>query len=146
MTSNNIILQCKLLSPDAKAPTKNRSGDAGWDLYSNMFIQIPPRSFVNIPTDIALSAPEGYYYTIEGRSGLGAKQILPFRGIIDSGYTGCLKVLLHNLSDQPYEVLKHDRIAQICIHKIEEVQIVLVDEFTSEYVTRGTAGFGSSGR
>jgi dUTPase len=76
---------------------------------------------------------------------LGVKGIVPFRGIIDAGYTGQVMVVLRNGTDKPHRVEKYDRVAQICLHQMEHADIVVVDEFSYEYNQRGTAGFGSSG-
>jgi len=166
-----IELECVLLSASAKVPYKSRSTDAAYDIYSSVDAILPPKlnlstfdrlcniikkvfgteqkivpSEVNVPTGIALSCPSGYYYTIDGRSGLGFKSIEPFRGVIDAGYTGELMVLLRNYGNEEYHIKKGDRIAQICLHEVIEANIKLVDSFSDEYVLRGTAGFGSSGR
>jgi deoxyuridine 5'-triphosphate nucleotidohydrolase len=166
-----INFECKFLVPHAKMPVKSRYSDAAYDIHSSVDVILPPRpktslfglmknslkqilgmkvedkySFTNVPTGIALSCPKGFYYTIDGRSGLGFNLIEPFRGVIDSGYVGQLMILLKNFSDEPYEIKKGDRIAQICVHRVIDVKINLVEDFSEDYVIRGTAGFGSSGR
>lgn len=168
---NTIRLECVKLDPSAKIPYKERQTDAAYDIYSNIDAILPPRiklsllnrvmnlvgklfqkdnsvipSETNIPTGIALSCPAGYYYTIDGRSGLGFKLIQPFRGVIDAGYTGQIMVLLQNSGNEPYKIKKGDRIAQLCIHRIIDANIEVVENFSDDYVLRGTAGFGSSGR
>lgn len=139
-------LECKKLSPNATIPTRKRTLDAGFDISSAVSTVIPPNSGATINTDIVVSAPEGFYYTIEGRSSLGIKGIVPFRGIIDSTYQGQLLVKLFNHSNEPYRVEMGDRIAQLILHPIVHADCIEVEEFTPVASGRSTAGFGSSGR
>lgn len=141
-----IRLEAKILDPLGKLPTRSRTTDAGYDLHSIMDISVPPHGAANVSTGIAVSAPEGYYYTIDGRSGLAMRGIIPFRGIIDSTYCGPLMVALLNFSDVEYKVCVGDRIAQIILHEMVHHDIIEVAEFSEEYNIRGTKGFGSSGR
>jgi dUTP pyrophosphatase len=71
---------------------------------------------------------------------------MPSHGIIDAGYCGELQVALFNYTNDPYEVKKYDRVAQIILHKVYNFDLALVDEFGPDYNSRGIAGFGSSGR
>jgi dUTP pyrophosphatase len=72
--------------------------------------------------------------------------VAPFHAIIDSTYTGEMMVRMMNIGDTAYHVKKHDRIAQVIIHKAYNADFVEVEEFSEAYNKRGTAGFGSSGR
>jgi len=139
-------LEAKLLEKDAKVPTRKRTTDAGYDLYSIEEVIVPARGRAKVQTGIAIACPPGYYYTIDGRSGLATKGIVPFRGTLDAGYTGQVLVTMLNFSDADYAIHEHDRIAQIEMHRIIHVDITVVEEFSEHYSTRGTAGFGSSGR
>jgi dUTP pyrophosphatase len=142
----NILFECKLLNDLAKLPFKKRKQDIGYDIFSIMDAIVPEHGMVTIDTGIAISAPIGWYYTIEGRSSLGVKGIEPFRGIIDSTYTGHLLVTLFNHTSQTYSISTGDRIAQIIPHKQESFDIKVVTEFSDEYNIRGQSGFGSSGK
>ena len=149
-------MECKLLEPDAKFPYRKRETDAAYDIFSYEDVELPPvnrdnpdhhrKTLVMVSTGIALSAPPGFYFTIEGRSGLGMAEVVPFRGIIDATYTGELRIGLTNYSDKPYHVKKYERIAQVIVHRQIDMEIVVVDEFSPEYDQRGQAGFGSSGK
>ncbi|MCL4166554.1 UNVERIFIED_CONTAM: hypothetical protein GTU68_047789 [Idotea baltica] len=107
---------------------------------------LPPKRLTKVSTGIALACPPGFYFTIEGRSGLGMKEIVPFRGIIDATYTGELLIGLINLSDTEHSIKKFDRIAQVIVQRQLDMEIVVIDEFSSTYDQRGKAGFGSSGK
>lgn len=138
-------LEYKKTHPDAITPYKSRSTDTGYDLATIKGAIIPPHSMVNFPTGLIVAAPPGYYYTIDGRSSLWSKGIVPARGIIDAAYVGDLMIALLNISDWPYEVEAGNRIAQLVLHKTYEADFVEVESFSPEYSTRGTNGFGSSG-
>lgn len=128
-------------------PTRNRSTDAGYDVYSAESGMVPPRSSKNFHTGIRLACPIGYFYSIRGRSGLGFKNVQPFIGTLDSGYNGELRILLINHSDEPHFVHKGDRIAQIIFEEQIDIGAATeVEEFSPEYDQRGQAGFGSSGK
>ena len=134
------------LDPDGIIPSRKRATDAGYDISSSEHVIIPPHSMKSVSTGIAVCPPDGLYFTIEGRSSLFIKSIVPARGIIDATYQGHLVVVLINNSDIPYEVNKGDRIAQIILHNIISADFVNVDSFTPVFDGRGEAGFGSSGK
>ena len=141
-----VRLECRLIHRDAKLPHRKRTTDVGHDLYSVEEATIPAHCVVGVKTGLQLSAPEGFYYTIEGRSGLFLKGITPFRGIIDATYCGEVVVVLMNASNEDYKVEVGDRIGQIILHKAYNFDITVVNEFSPDYDLRGEAGWGSSGQ
>ena len=144
--SPTIRLECKLLREGAVVPNKKRFTDVGYDVSSIDDYTLPGYGTISVDTGIALSAPPGYYYTVDGRSSLWSKGILPFRGIIDATYTGPLIVGLFNMTPNPYIIKKGDRIAQLILAPIILADINIVSEFSPRYNQRGEKGFGSSGR
>lgn len=141
-----IRMECKLIHPDAKVPFRKRTTDAGHDIYSIEKAIIPARGTNNIHTGIIVSCPEGFYYTIEGRSSMWMKGVTPFHGIIDATYCGELMIALMNITDVDYQIEKFDRIAQIIPQKCWDIDFTVVQDFGPEYNQRGIEGFGSSGR
>lgn len=141
-----VRLECKTISPLGKLPFRKRTFDAAFDIHSAVKTTVNPKGYTSVNTDLIVSAPDGFYYTIEGRSSLGMKGIIPFRGVIDSTYQGELIVALTNHSDVPYEVEVGDRIAQIVLHPIIHADFAEVSEFAPVCGGRATDGFGSSGR
>jgi dUTP pyrophosphatase len=141
-----VRLEYKLVHPKAKLPTRANLHDAASDLYAVESKVVAPGKTENIETGLILSAPPGHYITINGRSSLNKRGILAFRGIVDSGYLGTMKISLTNTTDELYEVKAGDRVGQFTLHKCLEYDAVEVEEFSPEYSTRGTKGFGSSGR
>jgi dUTP pyrophosphatase len=132
-------------NPEAIIPHRSRASDAGYDIHSLDDVTISPGDIVNIDPGLAVVAPCGYYITIEGRSSLYKVGVVPFRGIIDGGYTGTMMVTLMNVSTTAYHISKGDRIAQMVLHKLISADFIEVKEVSPEYNIRGTAGFGSSG-
>ena len=141
-----VRLEGKILKEGAQLPQRSRSTDAGYDVYSYDELIIPAHGNSPVHTGIALSCPPGYYYTLDGRSSLGLMGIMPFRGIIDAGYTGEVVVILCNYTDKEYKVSRGDRVAQIILHHIVHADITNIDEFSPAYAQRGTKGWGSSGK
>lgn len=142
----NVRLECKIECSDAIIPTRTRSTDAGYDLYTITSKVLNPREVARFETGLRISAPDGWYYTIEGRSSLWSQGIVPFTGIIDGGYVGLIGVHLMNVSATPYTIRKGDRVAQMIVHKVRHADIVQVTNFSPQYNSRGNNGFGSSGR
>tara|TARA_R110000744_G_scaffold10369_11_gene32388 strand:+ start:3520 stop:3966 length:447 start_codon:yes stop_codon:yes gene_type:complete len=138
--------------PDAKLPfTKHPNeleGDSGRDLYSvnEEDIYIFPGNSVVVPVglEVAYISP-GYWFKIEGRSGLGFKHgIQPHAGIIDNMYRGDLGIKLYNLGSDMYTVTKGERIAQLVVYPLIAPTMSIVDEKSS--TERGSQGFGSTGK
>lgn len=137
------------LDPELPVPTYARAGDAGADLYARSEAVIPPgggRALV--PTGVRIAIPEGYAGFVQPRSGLALRHGVTLAnspGLIDSGYRDELAVILINTDpNQPFEVHRGDRIAQLVIQRVESASFVEVDELTSSH--RGLGGFGHTGR
>lgn len=139
-------VEVELRNPDASVPVRSRSSDVGYDIKSLVDAVIKPGQVVSIDTGMAVVAPFGFYFTVEGRSSMYQSGVVPFRGIIDSGYVGNMIVSLMNVGSEPYSIKKGDRIAQLCLHKIVQADYQRVEKVSNEYNIRGTAGFGSSGK
>ena len=136
--------------PDAQLPTANNinplTGDTGYDLYSveSTYIPAGESRVIDVGLTVAYIEP-GYWFQIMPRSGLGfVKGLQPHLGVIDNQYRGNLAVKLYNFSDKPVSLNKGDRIAQLVIHKLHQVNFQCVEEISK--TTRGSKGLGSSGR
>ena len=147
-------LGVKLVEPGAKAPTKMTVGSAGFDLYSSEGAEIPPtrcepdgRAEVGralVSTGLVLELPPGTVGRVASRSGLSVKaNIEAGAGWIDSDYRGTVKVELKNFSSKAYKVNPGDRIAQLVVLPVVEVEITVVADVRQ--TTRGGGGFGSTG-
>ena len=135
------------LDDGATAPTRAHSTDAGLDLYSLQSATIPPGGRELVGTGVHVSIPPGYVGMICPRSGLAHKQgltVLNAPGIIDAGYTGEIKVNLHNTGDEVYWAETGTRIAQLVITPIPDAHLAQVDSLDA--TERGDSGHGSTGR
>lgn len=136
-------LKIKKLTQTAKLPTRGHEGDAGIDLYSDGEYLINSGETKAIPVGVALEIPFGYVGLIWDRSSLGSKGLKTLGGVIDSGYRGEVKVLIHNLSQEAYKVEHNHKLAQILIQKVELLEIEEVESLSA--AVRGENGFGSTG-
>lgn len=121
---------------------------AGMDMRAELdeIIFLQPMERKLIPTGLHIELPVGYEAQIRPRSGLAFKHgisIVNSPGTIDADYRGEIKVLLVNLSTQPFEIKTGDRIAQMIVAKHEQVEWEQVEELTD--TTRGHGGYGHTG-
>lgn len=154
-------MKIKLLSPNAKMPTKGSEQAAGYDLY------VPKDTIINpgrniIPIDIAIALWLGYEAQIRPRSGFSAKgfegyiitdsghEETPKRfdcdvliGTIDSDYRGNVGVIVNSHETKPFLVAASTRIAQMVIEKHWSGELVTVNELDN--TERGEGGYNSTG-
>ena len=143
-----VAVKFKML-PDCRdlAPRKAHADDAAYDLRSRQDLVITPKTTVLVPTGLFLEIPPGYEAQIRSRSGLALKNALSLPnapGTIDAGYRGEVGVIMYNRGEVPFQVRRGDRIAQMVIAKLPEVELVEVEEL--EESSRGAGGFGSTGK
>ena len=124
-------------------PLSKSIENAGYDISASESYVIPAHSRKVIHTGIQLAIPQNMYGQLHSRSGLASKGVDTCGGVIDSGYRGQIKVILHNSTSSPFEVKIGDRISQIVFHAIYHPNIQLVNEL--DITERGNRGFGSSG-
>lgn len=125
-------------------PTKAHSMDAGFDLFIPDTFIIAPRGSITVDTRVCMEIPRGYVGFIKSKSGLNVKHGLRGEGVIDAGYTGSICVKLYNDSDEEYTFERGDKLTQIVILPIPEVELEETEELACS--ERGDKGFGSSGR
>lgn len=132
-----------------KMPFYATSGSAGMDLTAVLDkpVTLKPLERALIPTGIAISLPSAEYGAfVFARSGLAVKKGITLSnavGVIDSDYTGEIKVGLVNLSNEEYTVTDGERIAQLVILPVCQAQLILTDKL--DETERGDGGFGSTG-
>lgn len=124
-------------------------GSSGMDIRANLEepMILEPSARALVPTGLLVEIPLGYEIQIRPRSGLAIKQgitCLNTPGTIDADYRGEIKVILINLSSEPQTLQPGDRIAQMVLQKVEQIQWVPATELASS--DRGAGGFGSTGK
>jgi dUTP pyrophosphatase len=109
-------------------------------------VELSPGGRSLIPTGLVLEVPQGYEAQVRPRSGLALKHgvsLLNSPGTIDADYRGELMVILVNHGTEPFPVRRGDRIAQLVIAPVAQVEIAVVNELAA--TARGEGGFGSTG-
>ena len=147
-------LQVKILNSkigtDIPMPTYSTTGSAGLDLRACIEESklLQPSETAMIPTGIAIYIEDpGYAAVLLPRSGLGHKHGIVLGnlvGLIDSDYQGELMISAWNRGANAFSIEPGERIAQLVVLPVQQVEFDIVEEFTS--TERGTGGFGSSGR
>ncbi len=122
---------------------------AGLDVRANITepLRIGSLERMLVPTGLYVELPEGYEMQIRPRSGMAARHglsVLNSPGTIDPDYRGEIRVILANLSAEPYELQPGERIAQMVIARFERITWEAV-EMLSE-TERGAGGFGHTGK
>ena len=143
-----MTVEIKLLHPDSRMLVKATDGSAGYDLSSIDQEDIFPGETKVVGLGFAMSMPPDMCAFICSRSGLAAKKsvfVLNAPGVIDSDYTGEVKVVLTNLGKTPFRISVGDRVAQMVFHKVPDTQVDKVDVLNNSDSERGEGGFGSTG-
>lgn len=129
-------------------PSYATNGAAGMDIRANVIepIILQPLQRALVPTGLFMEIPVGYEVQIRPRSGLAIKNgitCLNTPGTIDSDYRGEVKVILANLSNEPFTINNGDRIAQMVAASVQQCTLQLVSQLSN--TERGTGGFGHTG-
>lgn len=129
-------------------PAYATTGAAGLDIRAFLSepVTLEPLGRALIPTGIYMAVPAGYECQVRPRSGLAAKHgitVLNSPGTIDSDYRGEIKVILVNLSAEPFVIADGERIAQLVIAPYQQVNWTPVD--TLDETERAAGGFGHTG-
>ncbi len=137
-----------LNTSENELPEYKTQGSAGADLRANITspIVLEPMQRKLVATGLYLALPDGHEAQIRPRSGLAYKHgvtVLNTPGTIDSDYRGEIKVLLVNLSKEPFTIEPGERIAQMVIAKYEKVEFEEVTNLNE--TARGAGGFGHTG-
>lgn len=132
-----------VLDKGAFMPEYAYDADAGADLKSPIDAILNSGDSVVIDTGVHIAIPAGFVGFLKSKSGLNVKSGILSEGVIDSGYTGSIRVKLYNHSREPFFIHKGQKITQIVILPFLHADFERVD--TLEETERGNGGFGSTG-
>lgn len=143
------VIRVKKLHPNAIVPTYGSAGAVGADLYACLdeAVSIAPGEVFWVPTGIALEVPAGCAGLVFARSSMGAKRgLAPANkvGVIDPDYRGEIRVVLLNHSKEIQTIQPGERVAQFLITPVLTPAYEESEELSD--TSRGTGGFGSTGR
>lgn len=121
---------------------------SGFDVRAQLTqsIALAPGQSCMVPTGLSFEIPPGYEIQVRPRSGLAAKKgitVLNTPGTVDADYRGEVKVILINLGKETFEINDQERIAQMVLCPVLQVQMELVSDLSD--TARGVGGFGSTG-
>lgn len=133
---------------DLPPPQRATAASAGFDLRARVegTVEIAPGRRVMVPTGIIVALPEGFEAQVRPRSGQAWKRgltVLNAPGTVDSDYRGEVRVLLVNLGQEPVEVCRGDRVAQLVVQKLPSIELTESEELPG--TVRGAGGFGHTG-
>lgn len=135
------------LDVGAYMPTYAHDADAGMDLRTPVAFIVPAHGDYTIDTGIHVEIPNDYVGFIKSKSGLNVNAGLTATGVVDSGYTGSIRVKLYNHSDEDYVFSRGDKITQMVVLPVARFDMIRVDSLEDFGKTeRGNGGFGSTGR
>ena len=128
-------------------PAKAHSTDAAFDLRSRVDMLVPVNRSTLVPTGVFIELPGNFEAQVRPRSGLALKHNITLTnspGTIDAGYRGEVGVIMFNHGPEEFAVKRGDRIAQMVITELPEVELQIASSLSDS--DRGEGGFGSSGR
>lgn len=127
-----------------KLPLRAHDNDAGADVHACLHeeeaVTLMPGATAKIPLGLGLCLPDGYAAYVFPRSGLSSQGIVCELPPIDSGYRGEIHAIIHNGSNEPFDVFNGDRIGQLVV-----MPVVVADFVTETGKERGSGAFGSTG-
>ena len=110
-------------------------------------VSLEPGKVMLIPTGLQIAVPVGYEAQIRPRSGLALKHsigILNSPGTIDADYRGEIGIIMINLGNTPFVINRGDRIAQMIINEISQVEFIVKNDLPE--TGRNDGGFGHTGK
>ena len=147
MGSEALALQVQLLRPGAWVPKRQSVLASGFDLHAcldggTLELGTSPQ---RVPTGLAIAAPAGLDVQVRPRSGLASRAVLSVFGTLDADYRGELFVTMYCLPEPGRYVIEDgERVAQLVVARLAEVDFELVDEL--DETARGSGGHGSTGQ
>ena len=133
-----------VLDKGAYLPTRAHEADAGYDLYAIEGCTIYPGKSKVFDTGVHVQLEKGTCGLIVSKSGLNVRSGCVSEGLIDSGYTGSIRVKLYNHGMNPVTIEVGQKISQMVILPIFTPELELVEKL--EDTERGNGGFGSTGK
>lgn len=139
-------LNIKVDYQDGAFPPKRGSTEAaGYDLYAQKEISVPPGKVAHIQSGVSMAIPRGFYGKIESRSGFARQGIVAVGGVIDSDYRGPIGILLLNTTSREFLIQAGDRCAQIIFHRHAIADFDTSYDVAGSRTERGSGAFGSTG-
>lgn len=138
-----------LMDPRARLPKRATPGSSGYDLYPLEEVTLLPGTVTAVSSGVAMAVPTGYEIQVRPRSGMSLKlpqvRVANAPGTVDSDYRDEIRVLFHNMGDEPVTLPADKAMAQLVVQRVETLAFRVLDEWGTPHATgRMYGGFGST--
>jgi len=143
-----ITVPVERLDPRARLPTYAHADDAGADVSALEQTVLAPHSTAAVRTGLRFAIPRGYELQVRPRSGLSLNtklRIANSPGTIDCGYADEVKILVHNMGDEPFTIVPGLRLCQLVLQAVPQAQFAEVADVAPYLPADRQGGFGSTG-
>ena len=133
------------LDPGAYIPMQAYDADGGYDIRTPIDFMVGANNSSIVDTGVHIAIPYGFVGLLKSKSGLNIRDDIVGEGVIDSGYTGSIRVKLYNnnlFKDKHFR--KGEKIIQLLIVPVQTPVLELAEELSP--TERGNGGFGSTGK
>lgn len=125
-----------------KMPERAHYNDSGADCFAAKDVILKPHTVTKVPTGVGVKLPDGYDICVHCKSGLSSRGVFAANAPVDSGYLGEIHAILANVTDEPIEFKKGEKIGQFVVRPV--IYADFVEAINEE--GRGNGAFGSTGR
>ena len=146
---NEKIIEFHVFTDGGHIPMKVTPGLAGYDFWLSCDITLRTnhQTITRVATGVKVIIPMGYIGIILSKSGLAMEGIIAMTGTIDEDYLGKIRLLMHNMTEANYKVLKENPIAQMVVYHTDKLPIIYhtgdcIPLRINLQVMRGDKGFG----
>ena len=141
------IIQFHVFTNGGHVPMKVTPGSAGYDFWLSCAITFRTKTITRVAMGVKVIIPAGYIGVIHSKSGLAMEGIIAVTGVIDEDYQGEIRLLMHNMTEANYNVLKENPIAQMVVYHTDKLSTTYhtsdcIPPRINLQVTRGDKGFG----
>ena len=118
------ILEFHISGDDGHVPMKVTPGSVGYDLWPSCDITLWCGTITKVDTRVRVIIPSGYAGVIHVKSGLVMEGIITITGIIDEDFHGEIGLMMHNVTETDYKVLKENPLAQLVVYKVDRLPVI----------------------
>ena len=117
------VLEFHVSGDDGHMPMKVTHGSVGYDLWLSCDITLRQGTITKLDTGVRVVIPSGYAGVIHAKSGLVMEGIITITGIIDEDFHGEIGLMMHNMTETDYKVLKENPLAQLVVYKVDRLPV-----------------------
>ena len=141
------VLEFHVSGDDGHMPMKVTPGSVGCNLWPSCDITLQCRTITKVDTGVRVIIPSGYAGVIHVKSGLAMEGIITITGIIDADFHGEIGLMMHNITETDYKVLKENPLAQLVVYKVDRLPVIYhasghMSLKVNLQVVHGEKGFG----